>query len=267
MVPDNEQENYELFRDALSSTLVQNIALNTPKERRRAKGRQKNDKRRDTVAEKTKGSRSENAEDNSAHNDAEDLAEFIDYLSSEIFPSLPSTLRTLSYANIQDEPSLSETYSVPLTLTDTENLLITLPPSVSESLSTYALIPNIDSLPNLLAPVLESYITTASTPPPLDRTSVAQASECEICGREHVGLSYHHLIPRSVHAKVLKRGWHKEWELSKVAWLCRACHSFVHKIESNESLAREWFTIERLAERDDVKKWVQWVGRVRWKAR
>ncbi|KAE9992616.1 Bifunctional cytochrome P450/NADPH--P450 reductase [Venturia inaequalis] len=267
MIPTNEQENYELFRDALSSTLLQNMALDTPKERRRAKGRQNNDRSRIALEAKEKTLRSENAEDSLGSSDAEDLAEFIDYLSSEIFSSLPTTLRTLSYANIQDDPSLSDTYSVPLTLTDTENLLTTLPPSVSESLSTYALIPNTDSLPNLLAPVLESYITAVSTPPPLDRTSAAQATECELCGREHVGLSYHHLIPRSVHAKVLKRGWHKEWELSKVAWLCRACHSFVHKIESNESLAREWFTIERLAEREDVTKWIQWVGRVRWKAR
>ncbi|QDS71325.1 hypothetical protein FKW77_002045 [Venturia effusa] len=267
MIPDDEQENYELFRDALSSTILQNLALDTPKERRRAKGRPKNGKSRHTVALQAKAVGPENMEDVVNSNDAEDLADFLEYLSSEIFPSLPTTLRSLSYANIQDEPSLSETYSVPLTLTDTETLLTTLPPSVSESLSTYALIPDTDSLANLLAPILENYITTASTPPPLDRTSAAQATECELCGRDHVGLSYHHLIPRSVHAKVLKRGWHKEWELSKVAWLCRACHSFVHKIESNESLAREWYTIEKLAEREDVKKWVQWVGRVRWKAR
>lgn len=88
MVPDNEQENYELFRDALSSTLLQSIALDTPKERRRAKGRQKNDKTRDTLAAKTKTPRSENAEDSLASNDAEDLAEFIDVRPQFLLPLL-----------------------------------------------------------------------------------------------------------------------------------------------------------------------------------
>lgn len=52
-----------------------------------------------------------------------------------------------------------------------------------------------------------------------------------------------------------------------MAWLCRACHSFVHRIASNEELARELFSVEALMEREDVVKWAQWVGKVRWKAR
>jgi len=69
-----------------------------------------------------------------------------------------------------------------------------------------------------------------------------------------------------VHAKVLKRGWHTEDRLESVAWLCRACHSFVHRVASHEELAREWFTVERLMEREDVRRFGEWVGRVRWKA-
>lgn len=78
MLPDNEQENYELFRDALSSTILQNVALDTPKERRRAKGRQGNYKSKDDLAAKAKTWSSEKVEDSLATNDAEDLAEFID---------------------------------------------------------------------------------------------------------------------------------------------------------------------------------------------
>ena len=70
-----------------------------------------------------------------------------------------------------------------------------------------------------------------------------------------------------MHAKVLKRGWHEEWELGNVAWLCRACHSFVHRMASNEELAREWCTVEKILGREDVRDWANWVGRVRWKAR
>jgi hypothetical protein len=68
-----------------------------------------------------------------------------------------------------------------------------------------------------------------------------------------------------MHAKAVKRGWHGEWELAKVA--CRACHSFVHKVASNEELAREFYSVELLIEREDVVKWAAWVGKIRWKAR
>lgn len=94
-----------------------------------------------------------------------------------------------------------------------------------------------------------------------------RAAACELCERGWVPLTYHHLIPRSVHAKAAKRGWAAEWELNKVAWLCRACHSFVHSVAGNEELAREWASVERLAEREDVQRWVKWVSRVRWKSR
>jgi hypothetical protein len=41
----------------------------------------------------------------------------------------------------------------------------------------------------------------------------------------------------------------------------------VHRAASNEELAREWFTVERLLEREDIRAFAAWVGRVRWKTR
>ena len=41
----------------------------------------------------------------------------------------------------------------------------------------------------------------------------------------------------------------------------------MHKIASNEELAKELFSVELLMEREDVVKWAAWVGKVRWKAR
>jgi hypothetical protein len=70
-----------------------------------------------------------------------------------------------------------------------------------------------------------------------------------------------------VHEKVVKRGWHAREELNNVAWLCRACHSFVHGTWGHEELARELFTVERLLAREEVRRFGAWVGRVRWKAR
>lgn len=89
-------------------------------------------------------------------------------------------------------------------------------------------------------------------------------------------LTYHHLIPKAAHARVLKRGWHTEDRLNSVAWLCRACHSFVHRLAGNEELAKKYYTVELIVEggtegdvemRERVDAWVKWVGGVRWKSR
>ena len=45
-----------------------------------------------------------------------------------------------------------------------------------------------------------------------------------------------------------KRGWHGEEVLNSVAWLCRACHSFVHGLVGNEELARGFYTVELILE-------------------
>lgn len=66
-----------------------------------------------------------------------------------------------------------------------------------------------------------------------------------------------------MHAKVLKRGWHAVDKLMDVAWICRACHTFVHQCATNEELAKEWYTVERLMEREDVRRFAGWVGKVR----
>ncbi|KAF2429619.1 hypothetical protein EJ08DRAFT_698116 [Tothia fuscella] len=248
-----EQQNYEVFRDCLSNALIDKLSVEPKKERKRAKSKRKSKELGAHEATENSGLES---------NDAEELGEFVDYLATEIFTSLHEELRTLSYARTQKDPSVAEKYSLPLTQSLTEDFISTLPVSVTESLATYTLI---TSPHHFYAPILTSYITSTTSPPPPFHTT--RATSCELCFREYIPLTYHHLIPKAVHAKVLKRGWHEEWELNKVAWLCRACHSFVHGVAGNEELAREWYSVELLAGREDVRGFVGWVGKVRWKKR
>jgi hypothetical protein len=147
------------------------------------------------------------------------------------------------------------------------SILAPLPPSIADTLHTYSYLRPEQTLQEFLAPILQSFTSALTTAPPPPSSTKELATECEICAREHIPLTYHHLIPRSVHAKVLKRGWHTEDQLNNVAWLCRACHSFVHSCASNEELAREWWSVERLVEREDVRGFAKWVGGVRWKKR
>jgi len=150
-------------------------------------------------------------------------------------------------------------------VTTIEALLASISPSVNDSLEAYSFLPSTTDLAHLLLPVIQDYISSITAPPPI--WSQTRASACEICERSWIPLSYHHLIPKQMHAKAVKRGWHEEWMLNSVAWLCRACHGFVHRIASNEELARNWYSVDRLMDREDVQTWARWVGRVRWKAR
>lgn len=156
---------------------------------------------------------------------------------------------------------------MPLPTLTAASLLSTLSPDIPSTLSTYSLLPAPQTTLEFLTPVLHSYLTTITTAPPPPSLTKDLATVCEICDRSWIPLTYHHLIPRGVHAKVIKRGWHSEDQLGNVAWLCRACHSFVHRVVTHEELAREYFTVERLMGLEDVKAFAGWVGKVRWKAR
>ncbi|KAG0158874.1 hypothetical protein PDIDSM_6394 [Penicillium digitatum] len=255
----NSNENYAVFRECLSNAIVARSEEKPKPTRRKPKG--KRTERKDVRTATTVST---------GRADPEELAEFVDFIASETFATFPILLQTLSYAAIQHDPTLSTLYippdtDTPLPRATLETLFSPIPVSVTDSLLVYGIIPDTVELLDFLAPVLAESTSSVTTGPPAWASTRADA--CEICERDWIPLSYHHLIPRGVHAKVVKKGWHDEWMLNSVAWLCRACHSFVHRMASNEELAREWFTVERICEREDVRDWAMWVGRVRWKSR
>ncbi|PYI04878.1 hypothetical protein BO78DRAFT_462301 [Aspergillus sclerotiicarbonarius CBS 121057] len=258
-----DSENYQIFRDCISSAIVAKSSQPTPskKPRRPRPQRQKSTSTTQRAKPDPKPKPEKTPpQDDFTRTDPEDLADFIDFIASETFPSLPPHIQTLQYSPTTD---LSTPEYNPKDLS--ERTTHHLSPSITDTLTAYGLIDSPVDIPSFLAPILGEYVSSVTKPPPVWATT--RTSACEICERDWIPLSYHHLIPKSVHAKVLKKGWHEEWRLDSVAWLCRACHSFVHRMASNEELAREWFTVERIWEREDVRDWAGWVGKVRWKAR
>ncbi|KAF5846924.1 hypothetical protein GGP41_003204 [Bipolaris sorokiniana] len=276
-IPAEEQSNYETFRDCTSELVLKALAAPTEKpkakKKRYAKKGSKSGKRDVSPDDKAIS----NGNEDTQSTDAEDLGEFIEYLSALIFPSLPPSLRTLTHTLFTSSPSLEEIYSPPLSAATRTILLSSITPSAIDSLESYALLPLASDQTdhhNLLTPLFTAYITAVTAPPPI--WSSTRTSACELCGRDWVPLTYHHLIPKSAHARVLKRGWHAEERLNSVAWLCRACHSFVHGLVGNEELARSFYTVELIVGggvggdeevRERVDRWVKWVGGVRWKSR
>ena len=245
----------------LSVAIVQRITKASAKTKKRArKGKPKKDEPIHTVVNP--------AHEAEAANEAEDLADFTEYIATGIFESMPDDLRTLTHQAWVASEDMQTRYALPLTGSDVASFLSNLDPSVPESLTTYGIIDGVtQGAPELLAPVMTEFVTTATAPPPPPKATKSAAAGCELCGRDWIPLTYHHLIPRFVHEKAVKRGWHRPEDLDNVAWLCRLCHSFVHRFASHEELARHYYTIEMLLEEEEVVRFAQYASRVRWKGR
>jgi hypothetical protein len=295
-IPEDEQQNYELFRDCLATVLHERISEPQAKTRRRTKAKSK---KKPTISSATQdvnsalsnekystdspkasshiqpaSTRLEVAKEGMANKDSlqndDDLAEFTDYIATLTFTSLPPELRTADYHTYTTSPEIQAHYAsrVPLTGSDIPTLLPLLDPDISASLSAYGITDEAkQGISEFLAGILTSYLTLLSTPPPAPSATKADVDGCEICDRDWINLTYHHLIPRFVHAKAVKRGWHRECDLQNVAWLCGACHRFVHRFANHEDLARKFYTVDLLLEQEEVKRWASWVGRLRWKGR
>ena len=145
-----------------------------------------------------------------AQDESDALDDFTSYLAEEIWSSLPATLREATYENRDVVPDVDDLS------------LDSIPPSFSDTLISCGLADEPDAATDFLRKVLRSYVADACAPPPV--WSKTRTTECEICERE-VPLTYHHLIPREVHDKVLKKKWHPEAMLNSVAWLCRYAQS------------------------------------------
>ncbi|CAK7229878.1 hypothetical protein SCUCBS95973_007379 [Sporothrix curviconia] len=211
---------------------------------------------------------------------ADDLTEFVDYLARETFDLLPEDLRTLAHHVWVANAALRRKYGVaedgatsggvpapgPLHAARVAELLPGLEPSpAADSMQAYGVVDGrrTTTAAEVVAPVLSSYLVAATAAPPPPRSTRDQVDGCEICGRDWLRLSYHHLIPRFVHAKVVKRGWHRADELQNVAWLCGACHWRVHRFASHEDLARHYYTVDRLLAAPEMQRYVAWASRLR----
>ncbi|EPS42377.1 hypothetical protein H072_3600 [Dactylellina haptotyla CBS 200.50] len=227
---------YEMLKDSMSVTLVKAV-LN--KELAESK--------------ETRLKVSRNGGELDAKEEAEELAEFIEFLATDLFQYLPKDLTDINY----DMKLADETGRVG-SIEMAEEFLDNLPATYVDAIVEAKLLGDAEDVKRMTTTVLEDYLAATTAPP--QRWSETRPLECELCNRE-VRLTYHHLIPRSTHARVLKKKIHPEYMLNRVAWLCRLCHSFVHHCEENMELAKNWYTIELLEGRDDVQRWITYISK------
>ncbi|CAG8588263.1 10884_t:CDS:2, partial [Ambispora gerdemannii] len=85
-----------------------------------------------------------------------------------------------------------------------------------------------------------------------DETCIEISRTCQLCHR-HMRLSFHHLIPRYTHKKVLKRKlFTKEEVLTRGVMICGPCHKACHKMISHYDMAYTYNTLEMLRQHDGV---------------
>ncbi|MFT5122870.1 MAG: hypothetical protein ACI9TH_003539 [Kiritimatiellia bacterium] len=83
---------------------------------------------------------------------------------------------------------------------------------------------------------------------------------CELCGRNGLKLTRHHLIPQCRHRKKRNRKTFTREEVqSRVLWICRMCHNQLHAVLSEKEMELEYNTREKLLAHPDVARFVTWV--------
>ncbi len=71
---------------------------------------------------------------------------------------------------------------------------------------------------------------------------------CELCHRENVVLTKHHLLPR-------EEGGKEE----HIAYICEACHKHIHALYTNRELAIRLNTIKALQEDEKIAKYLKFI--------
>ncbi|MBE5961884.1 MAG: HNH endonuclease [Lachnospiraceae bacterium] len=72
--------------------------------------------------------------------------------------------------------------------------------------------------------------------------------KCELCHRQNIGLTKHHLLPR-------EEGGKEE----HIAYICEDCHKHIHALYTNRELAIRLSTIQDLQADDKICKYLKFI--------
>jgi 5-methylcytosine-specific restriction enzyme A len=73
-------------------------------------------------------------------------------------------------------------------------------------------------------------------------------NRCELCNRKNIKTTNHHLIPKE-----------KGGTFLPTANLCISCHKQIHALFTNEQLADELNTIEKLKNNEKMLGFIKWI--------
>ncbi|MFC3040473.1 HNH endonuclease [Virgibacillus xinjiangensis] len=73
-------------------------------------------------------------------------------------------------------------------------------------------------------------------------------SFCELCGRQEVETTVHHLIPKEMGGT-----------FGPTADLCRPCHKQIHALYSNQEIYTRLTTLKELRADDQLSRYIKWI--------
>ena len=83
---------------------------------------------------------------------------------------------------------------------------------------------------------------------------------CVLCERL-MPLTWHHLYPREMQKKFLRRGLMTEEDRNSGIRICRQCHNAIHRFFDNELLANKLHSVESLMQQESIQKWVAYASK------
>jgi len=83
-------------------------------------------------------------------------------------------------------------------------------------------------------------------------------SACCLCGNPS-SITFHHLIPKTCHTnKWFKKKFTKHDMQTRGIFVCRKCHSFIHKKFTEKALGRDFNTFDKIACHEDIQRYITW---------
>lgn len=86
---------------------------------------------------------------------------------------------------------------------------------------------------------------------------------CALCLREEIALTFHHLIPRTLHSKKWYQKRYTVEQLNVGVDLCADCHEAIHDFITEKDLGKSYNTLELLREHPKVAKFATWIAKQR----
>ena len=84
---------------------------------------------------------------------------------------------------------------------------------------------------------------------------------CELCNRGPMPLTFHHLIPSTLHSNAwFKKNFTKD-QMQEGVNICQMCHNGIHQLVDEKVLGREYNTKEKLLTHEGVFKHIEWVSK------
>jgi hypothetical protein len=71
---------------------------------------------------------------------------------------------------------------------------------------------------------------------------------CELCGRNHVETTVHHLLPKEMGGNY-----------GPTADLCIPCHKQIHALYTNDEIAARLSTLPELREDENLARFIKWI--------